>query len=82
MKYSLFLCNWTNRPSSEKLELLFIPLDHFMPFRHGIAMDFVDSARVDTLVTESEKKVFEIFESMVKSTGKNERNPRWLWQTF
>lgn len=47
----------------------FEPLDHFSAFRHGIAMDFADSARVDTLVTESEKKVFELFESMVKSTG-------------
>ena len=50
-----------------------VPLDHFMPFRHGIAMDFVDSARVDTLVTGSEKKVFELFESMVKSTGQERK---------
>ncbi|HBK57887.1 MAG TPA: hypothetical protein DDZ37_00670 [Spirochaetaceae bacterium] len=49
--------------------LLYEPLDHFPAFRHGMAMDFVDSARVGTLVTESEKKVFELFETMVRSTG-------------
>jgi len=32
-------------------------------------MDFVDSARVGTLVSESEKKVFDLFETMVRSTG-------------
>jgi hypothetical protein len=32
-------------------------------------MDFVNSPRVDTLVTESEKKVFELFETMVRTTG-------------
>jgi len=33
-------------------------------------MDFVDATRVDALVTESEKKVFELFEAMVKTTGR------------
>ncbi len=32
-------------------------------------MDFVDTARVDALVTESEKKVFELFDTMTRSTG-------------
>jgi len=36
-------------------------------------MDFVDTAKVDTLVTESEKKAFELLESMVKSTGQERR---------